>query len=107
MRGLVPRIHVPTFTDAPAALLGPLFANAQLLARAVEAGLGAEGAFVAVNHRVSQSVAHLHVHVVPRRRGDGLRGFFWPRHRYPSEADAGRVRDLIREAVASLGPPAA
>ena len=102
---LVPRAHVPTFTDAPAELLAPLLSNAQLLARAVEVGLGAEGAFVAVNHRVSQSVAHLHVHVVPRRRGDGLRGFFWPRHRYPSEAEAERVRDLIREAVAGLHRP--
>ena len=67
----------------------------------MESGLGADGSFVAVNNRVSQSVAHLHVHVVPRRRGDGLRGFFWPRGRYASEAEREAIRRRIAEAVAA------
>jgi histidine triad (HIT) family protein len=96
---LVPRAHVPTLADLPVDLAGPLFVNAQRLARAMEAGLQAEGSFVAVNNRVSQSVAHLHVHVVPRRRGDGLRGFFWPRQRYKDEAEMERVRGLLSAAV--------
>ncbi|HXJ85156.1 MAG TPA: HIT family protein [Candidatus Methylomirabilis sp.] len=99
---LVPRAHVPTLADLPSATVGPFFANVQLLARAVEVGLAAEGSFVAVNNRISQSVPHLHVHVVPRRRQDGLRGFFWPRQRYPSDADMGRVQELLRSAIAEL-----
>ncbi|HYB41850.1 MAG TPA: HIT family protein [Candidatus Methylomirabilis sp.] len=99
---VVPRDHVPTLADLPDALIGPLFASVRLLARAVEAGLGAEGSFVAVNNRVSQSVPHLHVHVVPRRRQDGLRGFFWPRQRYESDEEMTRIRDLLRAAVAEL-----
>ena len=99
---LVPREHVPTLADLPAAAVGPFFANVQLLARAVELGLGAEGSFVAVNNRISQSVPHLHVHVVPRRRQDGLRGFFWPRQRYASDAEMARAGELLRSAVAQL-----
>jgi histidine triad (HIT) family protein len=68
----------------------------------METGLGAEGSFVALNNRVSQSVAHLHVHVVPRRRKDGLRGFFWPRQKYTDEAHAGDVARTLRETVESL-----
>jgi histidine triad (HIT) family protein len=101
---LVPRKHVPTLADLPPDVVGPFFTNVQLLARAVEVGLAAEGSFVAVNNRISQSVPHLHVHVVPRRRQDGLRGFFWPRQRYASEAEMVRVRDLLRAAVAELRP---
>ena len=71
-------------------MLAALFGDAQLLARAVEHGLGADGSFVAVNNRVSQSVPHLHVHVVPRRFKDGLRGFFWPRNPYRDDAACGR-----------------
>lgn len=82
---LVPKAHYETPMDLPAALIPPLFTNAQLLAKAVEEGLGADGSFVAINNRVSQSVAHLHIHIVPRRRGDGLKGFFWPRHAYRDE----------------------
>ncbi len=93
---LVPRIHHETLADLPPELVGPLFAAAQRLAVAVEAAMEAHGTFVAMNNRVSQSVAHLHVHVVPRRRKDGLRGFFWPRQRYADEeemaATAGRIR---------------
>ena len=81
---VIPREHVETLGDLPGSLTAPLFDAAAAVARAVEAGLGADGSFVAVNNRVSQSVPHLHVHVVPRRRGDGLRGFFWPRTKYAS-----------------------
>jgi histidine triad (HIT) family protein len=96
---LVPREHRQTLLDLPASLGGPLFAHAQRLSRAVEVGMKAEGFFVAINNRVSQSVPHLHVHVVPRRKKDGLRGFFWPRHRYGSEAEAAAVRDAIAAAL--------
>ena len=100
---LVPRDHVPTLADLPPSAIGPFFATVQLLARAVEVGLAAEGSFVAVNNRVSQSVPHLHVHVVPRRLGDGLRGFFWPRQRYASDAEMARVQAELRAAIAELG----
>ena len=96
---LVPRDHHETLGLLPPELVSPLFADARRLARAVESALGAEGSFVAMNNRVSQSVPHLHVHVVPRRTRDGLRGFFWPRQRYAGDAEASRVRDAIREAL--------
>jgi histidine triad (HIT) family protein len=96
---LVPKEHHETLPDLPAGLLGPLFANAQLLARAVETGLEAEGTFVAINNRVSQSVPHLHIHIVPRRRGDGLRGFFWPRQPYASAEEAARIQQKIRSGL--------
>ena len=99
---LVPRTHVPLLADLPTALVGPFFTNVQLLARVMETGLGAEGSFVAVNNRISQSVPHLHVHVVPRRRQDGLRGFFWPRQRYASEAEITRVQGLLVDAIAAI-----
>lgn len=99
---LVPRRHVEVLPDLPQRLVGPLFANVQLLARAMEMGLGAEGSFVAINNRISQSVPHLHVHVVPRRRQDGLRGFFWPRQRYASDAETAKVQALLREAISAL-----
>ena len=79
---LVPREHVVTLPDLPAVLREPFLAAAQRLATAVVDGLGAQGSFVAMNNVVSQSVAHLHLHVVPRTKGDGLRGFFWPRTSY-------------------------
>jgi histidine triad (HIT) family protein len=88
--------------DVPPEQIGPLFRNAQRLARAMEKGLGAEGSFVAINNRVSQSVPHLHIHVVPRRKGDGLRGFFWPRQRYASEAEMAEIAARLREALESL-----
>jgi histidine triad (HIT) family protein len=99
---LVPREHHETLNDIPEPLIAPLFRNAKLLAAAVETAMEAQGVFVAINNRVSQSVPHLHVHIVPRRKGDGLRGFFWPRSKYASEAEAITVRDAIRRAVASL-----
>jgi histidine triad (HIT) family protein len=99
---LIPKAHVETLADLPAALVGPLFANAQLLARAMEEALAADGSFVAVNNRVSQSVPHLHVHVVPRRRKDGLRGFFWPRQKYADEPALRQVQSSLRDALAQL-----
>ena len=99
---LVPKGHYPTLPDLPAALLESLFAGAALLARAMEEGLEAEGSFVAINNRISQSVPHLHIHVVPRRRRDGLKGFFWPRQRYRDEAQIQEVQRLLQETVARL-----
>ena len=96
---LVPREHHETLVDLPEELLVPLFSAARRLSRAVETAMGAEGSFVAMNNRVSQSVPHLHVHVVPRRRKDGLRGFFWPRHRYASEEEAAEVAARVRAAL--------
>lgn len=102
---LIPRRHTETLTDLPADLVGPLFANARLLATAVETALGADGSLVVINNRVSQSVPHLHVHLVPRRRKDGLRGFLWPRRTYKDEAEMLAVRDLIRAAIAVAPTP--
>jgi histidine triad (HIT) family protein len=99
---LVPRQHMPTLAELPERLTGPFFCNVRLLARAVEEGMAAEGSFVAVNNRVSQSVPHLHVHIVPRRRHDGLKGFFWPRHPYLDEAEIARVAEMMRSAVERL-----
>jgi histidine triad (HIT) family protein len=99
---LVPREHHETLADLPAELVGPYFANAQLLSRAIPEAMDAEGSFVAVNNVVSQSVPHLHVHVAPRNRKDGLRGFFWPRRKYESEAHEAETADAVRAAVAEL-----
>jgi histidine triad (HIT) family protein len=99
---VIPRAHVPTLADLPAPLLAPLFGAAQLLSRAVEVGLGAEGSFVAINNRISQSVPHLHVHVVPRRAKDGLRGFFWPRGRYRDDAEMVNAQERLRSALRAL-----
>ena len=96
---LVPREHVETLGELPGALVEPYFKAAQLLARAVESGLEAEGTFVAMNNRVSQSVPHLHVHVVPRRRKDGLKGFFWPRTKYKGEEEMKLVQKMIAAAL--------
>src|SRR5579863_7880932 len=85
---VLPRAHYVTLADLPGELIGPLFGVVQRISVAVPAGLGAQGTFVAMNNVVSQSVPHLHVHVVPRTKGDGLRGFFWPRTKYASEAEA-------------------
>jgi histidine triad (HIT) family protein len=96
---VVPRAHVETLGELPARLVAPLWSAVGVLARAVEGGFGADGSFVAVNNRVSQSVPHLHVHVVPRRRGDGLRGFFWPRGRYGSAEEMEETRRRLAAAV--------
>ena len=99
---LIPNRHIETLPELPAPLTGSLFANAQLLCAALEEGLGAEGSFVAINNRISQSVPHLHVHIVPRRHKDGLRGFFWPRSRYENEGAVESVRNSLRAAIERL-----
>jgi histidine triad (HIT) family protein len=96
---LIPKEHYETLDDLPAELIGPFFTNVQRLARGVEQGMEAEGTFVAINNRVSQSVPHLHVHIVPRRKKDGLRGFFWPRQKYQDEADMKHAQEAIRNAL--------
>ncbi len=96
---IVPREHRETIADLTRAELTALFAAAQRVSGAIESALGADGTFVAMNNRVSQSVPHAHVHVVPRRKGDGLRGFFWPRHKYASDAEAAEVAAKLRSAV--------
>ena len=101
---VVPRRHVETLGDLPGGLLQPVTAAVQRVAVAVESAMGAGGTFVAMNNRVSQSVPHLHVHVVPRTRGDGLKGFFWPRRRYRDEADMAEVAGRLRAALADHPP---
>jgi histidine triad (HIT) family protein len=99
---LVPKEHFETLADLPAPLIGPLFQNAQLLERAIEGGLAADGTFVAINNHVSQSVPHVHIHLVPRHRKDGLKGFFWPRQRYPDDIALRQVQETLRAAIARL-----
>jgi histidine triad (HIT) family protein len=102
---LVPRQHVVTLPELAPGMVGPLFERARLLAAAMVDGLGAAGSFVALNNTVSQSVPHLHVHVVPRHRKDGLRGFFWPRTRYEDDTEAAGYAARLREAVEAQGVP--
>ncbi|MGB9605048.1 MAG: HIT family protein [Bryobacteraceae bacterium] len=99
---VIPRAHYETLLDVPPQALIPLWTAVQLMARAMEEGLGAEGSFVAINNRVSQSVPHLHVHVVPRRRKDGMKGFFWPRESYRDSEEQQRYCRLLREAIQRL-----
>ncbi len=99
---LVPKQHAETLTDLPPEMVGPLFLNAQMLCKAVETAMEAQGSFLGINNRISQSVPHLHVHVVPRRKKDGLRGFFWPRKPYTDESHLGQTADAIRREVAAL-----
>ncbi|WP_059005961.1 HIT family protein [Streptomyces specialis] len=98
---VVPRAHAGTLTELPGPDVGPFFLRVRRGAAAVESALGADGSFVAMNNRVSQSVPHLHAHVVPRRRKDGLRGFFWPRTRYADDAEAAAVAARLRAAVSA------
>ena len=97
---VAPREHVVTLADLPASHVGPFFSRVQRVSAAMPGALGCQGTFVALNNVVSQSVPHLHVHVVPRTRGDGLRGFFWPRQRYASDAEAAEYADRLRSALA-------
>jgi histidine triad (HIT) family protein len=99
---LIPKQHHETLADLPEALIKPIFTNTQLLTRAIESALQAEGTFVAINNRVSQSVPHLHVHIVPRRRKDGLRGFFWPRQAYKDPDEMENIRKNLSETVTRL-----
>jgi histidine triad (HIT) family protein len=99
---LVPRRHLETIWDVPDDLTARLFANARLLSAAVRSAMGAQGAFIALNNVVSQSVPHLHVHIVPRNRKDGLRGFFWPRSKYESDEHMRDTAAAVRAAVSDL-----
>ena len=99
---LVPRDHHEAIWDLPEPLLATLFANARLLSVAIREAMEAQGAFVAANNIVSQSVPHFHVHVVPRNRKDGLRGFFWPRGKYEGDDHAARTAEAVRRAVGNL-----
>ncbi len=99
---VVPRKHVQTLPDVPPDLIAPIFSAAQRIVTAVESALHADGTFVAMNNKISQSVPHLHVHVVPLRKKDGLRGFFWPRVKYGSDDEMNAMAISIRQA---LGTP--
>jgi histidine triad (HIT) family protein len=96
---VAPRAHVQTLADLPAVRVGPYFLRVQRVSSVMPAALGSQGTFVAANNVVSQSVPHLHFHVVPRTKGDGLRGFFWPRHRYESEEEAAKYAGRLRSAL--------
>jgi histidine triad (HIT) family protein len=96
---LVPRDHYETLADLPDELVGSLFESARLLSVAVPKAMRKPGSFVALNNVVSQSVPHLHVHVVPRKPRDGLRGFFWPRTKYDSEDEMRKVAERVRSAA--------
>jgi histidine triad (HIT) family protein len=98
---LVPRTHVETLADLPAVAVGPFFTVVQRLSTAVPAAMGAAGSFVAMNNIVSQSVPHLHCHVVPRNPKDGLRGFFWPRTKYADDGERDAVAQRIATALAA------
>jgi histidine triad (HIT) family protein len=96
---VAPLAHYVTLADLPTDLVGPLFQRVQRVSAAMPAAFGAQGSFVGENNVVSQSVPHLHVHVVPRTKGDGLRGFFWPRGRYADDAEAADYARRLREAL--------
>ncbi|HSJ16584.1 MAG TPA: HIT family protein [Solirubrobacterales bacterium] len=102
---LVPRDHIETLADLPPEMVEPLFAAARLLSRAIPHAMEKPGSFVAMNNIVSQSVPHLHVHVVPRKPKDGLRGFFWPRRKYDGEEHMAEVAEAVRDAVTALRDP--
>ena len=99
---LIPKNHLETINDLHDSLLATFFANVRLLSAAVERGMHAEGTFIAANNRVSQSVPHFHVHIVPRTKGDGLKGFFWPRRKYKSAEEIGSVLSALRAAIAQV-----
>jgi histidine triad (HIT) family protein len=98
----ITKSHIETLFDLPESLVGALFNNVQLLSRAVMQGMEAEGSFVAINNRVSQSVPHFHVHIVPRRKGDGLKGFFWPRRAYKDQEEIDATLRALHSAIAEL-----
>jgi histidine triad (HIT) family protein len=99
---IVPRRHFETLADLPDDLLAPVFRQARRATQAVVAGLGADGSFMAVNNKISQSVPHLHVHVIPRRKGDGMKGFFWPRRNYKDDSHRSEVVNNLRQAFQAL-----
>jgi histidine triad (HIT) family protein len=99
---LIVKSHIETLFELPDSLMGLLFPNVRRLSQAVMQGMQAEGAFVAINNRVSQSVPHFHVHIVPRRKGDGLKGFFWPRRAYKDQQEIDATLRAVRSAVTEL-----
>lgn len=99
---VLPRLHIETLVDLPGDLIGPFFTEVRLVTEAVQKAMAAQGTFVAMNNRISQSVPHLHIHVTPRNRGDGLRGFFWPRTRYEDDDHLERVRSLLEETILAV-----
>jgi len=99
---LIVKSHIETLFELPDSLMGLLFPNVRRLSQAVMQSMQAEGAFVAINNRVSQSVPHFHVHIVPRRKGDGLKGFFWPRRAYKDQQEIDATLRAVRSAVAEL-----
>lgn len=92
---LLPKKHIETFYDLTDDRIGPLFIRAKKIGHAIQQGLKAEGSFIALNNRISQSVLHTHVHLIPRNRGDGLKGFFWPRQKYQSEEEKIEIQQKI------------
>jgi histidine triad (HIT) family protein len=96
---LIPKKHIETLSDLPEIAVGPFFVSVQRISRAVQAAMGAEGTFVAMNNRVSQSVPHLHVHIVPRKKGDGLKGFFWPRTKYKTNDEMLEIGKVIAKEI--------
>ena len=99
---LVPKKHIGTLVDLDVSLIEQMFLNTRMLAKAVEETMRAQGSFVAINNKVSQSIPHLHIHIVPRNKKDGLRGFFWPRNPYKDESHILEVQQSIAEAVAQI-----
>lgn len=99
---LIPKVHLETMTDVPEEYIQRLFIRVQMLSAAIPSAMNAEGSFVAVNNIVSQSVPHLHIHVVPRTKGDGLKGFFWPRQKYKDENHIQETRLRIEQAIANM-----
>jgi histidine triad (HIT) family protein len=102
---VIPKAHLETITDLPDPLLRPFFANVRMLSAAVELAMRAQGTFIAANNRVSQSVPHFHVHVVPRTKGDGLKGFFWPRRKYKSDEEVASVISALHAAITQVRLP--
>src|ERR1700730_8075052 len=102
---LIPKAHFETITDLPDSLVTPLFANVRMLSAAVALAMRAEGTFIAANNRVSQSVPHFHVHIVPRTKGDGLKGFFWPRRKYKSDEEVSATVNALHAAIDQVRLP--
>ena len=100
---VIPKTHLETIQDLSDDLVTTLFSMAKMLASAMELGLHAEGTFIAANNRVSQSVPHFHLHVVPRRKGDGLKGFFWPRRKYKDQEEIHQTIAALQSAIRQVG----
>jgi histidine triad (HIT) family protein len=99
---LMPKKHYITIADLPNDLIQAFFSNLQLVSKAVQQAMESQGTFIAMNNRVSQSIPHLHVHIVPRNKGDGLKGFFWPRQKYSSEEHKTEVQRIISQTISML-----